>query len=68
MSAAFRRVHIAAGIELRYCPGNDIPITGEDLSAAVDQLCQAKPIQVEQRPSMGCNIKWRKGNEPEYFG
>lgn len=49
-------------------PGNDIPITGEDLSAAVDQLCRSRPIQVEQRPSMGCNIKWRRGNEPDYFG
>lgn len=48
-------------------PGNDDPITGEDLSAAVDQLVAGKAISSEQRPSMGCNIKWAAGNEPDYF-
>jgi len=49
-------------------PGNNEPITGEDLSAAVDQLVAGKAISSEQRPSMGCNIKWAAGNEPDYFG
>jgi len=49
-------------------PGNDDPITGEDLSVAVDQLVAGKAISSEQRPSMGCNIKWASGNEPDYFG
>jgi peroxiredoxin len=49
-------------------PGNTIPITGEDLSAAVQQMLQEKEIGVVQQPSMGCNIKWKPGNEPSYFG
>ncbi len=48
-------------------PGNDQPITGADLSAAIDQLIAGVPVTVEQRPSMGCNIKWKAGNEPGYF-
>ncbi|NNK96007.1 MAG: thioredoxin family protein [Desulfobacterales bacterium] len=49
-------------------PGNNEPITGEDLSAAIDQLVAGKAISLEQSPSMGCNIKWVAGNEPGYFG
>ncbi|MFW2367742.1 MAG: thioredoxin family protein [Desulforhopalus sp.] len=49
-------------------PGNSEPITGTDLSSAVDQLIAGKSISVEQRPSLGCNIKWKSGNEPSYFG
>ena len=49
-------------------PGNDQPVTGKDLSAAIDQLVTAKPVTGEQRPSMGCNIKWKPGNAPGYFG
>ncbi len=49
-------------------PGNSEPITGEDLSLAIAQLIADQAIAVEQRPSMGCNIKWKKGNEPDYFG
>ena len=49
-------------------PGNNEPITGEDLSAAIDQLVAGKAISLEQNPSMGCNIKWGAGNEPDYFG
>lgn len=49
-------------------PGNDEPVTGKDLSAAIDQLVAAKPVTVDQQPSMGCNIKWKPGNAPGYFG
>ena len=49
-------------------PGNDIPVTGEDLRAALDAVLAGKPVPEPQKPSMGCNIKWKSGNEPEYFG
>ena len=49
-------------------PGNNEAITGADLSAAIEQLIAGKPVSMEQRPSMGCNIKWKPGNEPAYFG
>lgn len=49
-------------------PGNTTPITGEDLNKAVRQLLEGKDITVVQQPSMGCNIKWKPGNEPPYFG
>jgi peroxiredoxin len=49
-------------------PGNERPITGRDLRAAVDALLAGKKLSETQKPSMGCNIKWRPGNEPEYFG
>jgi peroxiredoxin len=48
--------------------GNDVPVTGSDLRGAVGALLEGEPISEEQRPSMGCNIKWKPGNEPEYFG
>lgn len=48
-------------------PGTEVAITGEDLSAAVNRVLSAGPIIEEQRPSMGCNIKWKPGNEPNYF-
>ena len=48
-------------------PGNDIPITGKDLRAALDAVLEGKPVADEQRPSLGCNIKWKPGNEPGYF-
>jgi peroxiredoxin len=47
--------------------GNDRPVTGNDLRAAVDALLAGKEISKNQVPSLGCNIKWRPGNEPEYF-
>lgn len=40
-------------------PGNKIPVTGEDLRIALDNLLSHKPISSEQKPSMGCNIKWK---------
>ena len=49
-------------------PGNDIPITGADLRDALDAVLEGRPTPEEQRPSIGCNIKWKPGNEPEYFG
>ena len=48
-------------------PGNGIPITGKDLRAAVDAVLKGTPPSLNQVPSMGCNIKWKRGNEPEYF-
>jgi len=48
-------------------PGNDVAITGADLRAACDAVLDGKNISVEQVPSIGCNIKWIPGNEPEYF-
>jgi len=49
-------------------PGNDAAVDGRDLRAALDALQSDGPIAAEQRPSIGCNIKWRSGNEPAYFG
>jgi len=40
-------------------PGNDVPVTGEDLRAAMDTVLAGKAVPVEQRPSIGCNIKWK---------
>ncbi len=49
-------------------PSNGKPVTGADLIAALEALLAGKSIpQESQRPSMGCNIKWSKGNFPEYF-
>jgi len=48
-------------------PGSDIPVTGRDLRRALDGLLAGHPIDPAQRPSMGCNIKWRPGNAPPYF-
>jgi peroxiredoxin len=47
-------------------PGNQIPVTGKDLRAALDAVLAGRPVGDDQRPSMGCNIKWKSGNEPEY--
>lgn len=49
-------------------PGNDVPVTGTDLRAATDALLAGQPIPSDQKASLGCNIKWRPGNEPAYFG
>ena len=48
-------------------PGSDVPVTGRDLRAAIDALLAGQPPVAEQIPSLGCNIKWRPGNEPPYF-
>ena len=47
-------------------PGNGISITGRDLRLALDAVLRGEPINSDQRPSAGCNIKWKPGNEPTY--
>ena len=47
-------------------PGSEIPVTGVDLIRAMDAVLAGRNISSDQKPSMGCNIKWEKGNEPEY--
>ncbi len=49
-------------------PSLDEPVTGIDLRAALDTVLEGRPLNDEQRPSVGCNIKWKPGNEPDYFG
>jgi peroxiredoxin len=49
-------------------PSNGIPVTGKDLRAAIDALLAGKSVNSEQKPSIGCNIKWKPGNEPSYYG
>ncbi len=49
-------------------PGNEEPITGEDLREAADAVLAGRPVPEDQQPSVGCNIKWRPGNQPDYFG
>ncbi len=48
-------------------PGSEKPVDGADLRAAINAALADKPINPEQRPSIGCNIKWKPGNEPDYF-
>ncbi len=48
-------------------PKTDIPVTGADLRTAIDALLGGQEIAAMQRPSLGCNIKWRPGNEPAYY-
>jgi len=48
-------------------PGNNEEITGEDLRSASQALLEDQVISAQQLPSMGCNIKWRAGNEPDYL-
>jgi len=61
-------------LKLTYCgqfddsrPSNGKPVTGVDLKRAVDAVLAKQPPLTEQRPSSGCNIKWKVGNEPEWF-
>jgi peroxiredoxin len=49
-------------------PGNDKPVTGQDLRAAIEALLADEAIEADQKPSIGCNIKWKPGNAPDYFG
>lgn len=48
-------------------PGNDVAVDGRDLRTALNQLLAGEFVPAEQRASLGCNIKWKPGNEPEYF-
>jgi peroxiredoxin len=49
-------------------PGSDIPVTGKDLRDAMDGVLSGRPAPSDPKPSIGCNIKWKPGNEPPYFG
>ena len=48
-------------------PSNNVAVDGRDLRAALDAVLESRPPLSIQKPSIGCNIKWRPGNEPEYF-
>ena len=53
--------------ESEVLPGNSIAVTGKDLRAALDAVLAGTPVSSVQKPSIGCNIKWKPGNEPSYF-
>jgi len=48
-------------------PSNDVSVDGSDLRAALDAVLSGDAVSNRQKPSIGCNIKWKPGNEPEYF-
>jgi peroxiredoxin len=48
-------------------PGNGRPVTGADLRTALDAVLGGRDVPGTQKPSIGCNIKWKRGNAPEYF-
>lgn len=48
-------------------PNSGVPVTGKDLRAALDAVLAGKPIPPNQKASVGCNIKWKAGNAPDYF-
>ena len=48
-------------------PGNGKPVTGADLRSAIEATLAGRAVQEQQKPSIGCNIKWRPGNAPAYF-
>jgi peroxiredoxin len=48
-------------------PSNGKPVTGADLRGAIDALLGGRPVNQDQRASLGCNIKWKPGNEPAYY-
>jgi peroxiredoxin len=48
-------------------PGNGKPVTGADLRRAVDAVLAGAPVAADQFPSLGCNIKWKPGSEPDYY-
>ena len=63
------------GLQLRYRgqmdgsrPGNEIPVSGDDIRLALRSLLKGEDISGNQKPSIGCNIKWHPGMEPEWFG
>ena len=49
-------------------PSNGKPVTGKDLRTAINAVLAGQPVNPEQKPSVGCNIKWQPGNEPSYYG
>ena len=48
-------------------PGSHVEVTGRDLRAALDAVLAGQPVAEDQKASLGCNIKWKPGNEPDYF-
>ncbi len=48
-------------------PGNNEPVTGVDIRAAIDAVLSEREVSKNQKPSMGCSIKWKSGNDPSYF-
>ena len=48
-------------------PSNNVPVDGRDLRAALDAVLAGRAVDPEQKPSIGCNIKWKPGNTPDYF-
>jgi peroxiredoxin len=48
-------------------PNSSTPLTGKDLRAALDAVLAGHPVSSDQKPSIGCNIKWKAGSEPDYF-
>jgi len=48
-------------------PDSGVPVTGSDLRVALDAVLAGREVSSTQRPSIGCNIKWKPGNEPDYF-
>ena len=48
-------------------PNSGVPVTGKDLRAALDAVLAGKPVSPNQKASVGCNIKWKAGNAPDYF-
>lgn len=48
-------------------PGSEIPVTGKDLRTAIDAVLSGSQIDLNQKPSTGCGIKWKEGDEPDYF-
>ena len=49
-------------------PGNEIPVSGDDIRLVLTSLLSGEDISPDQKPSIGCNIKWHPGKEPEWFG
>ncbi|HSK17728.1 MAG TPA: thioredoxin family protein [Longimicrobiales bacterium] len=49
-------------------PSNGVPVTGRDLRAALDAVLDGRGARADQKPSLGCNIKWKPGNAPEWWG
>ena len=49
-------------------PGNEQPLDGRDLRAALDAVLTGSPVNEKQNASVGCNVKWNPGHEPEWFG
>jgi thiol-disulfide isomerase/thioredoxin len=49
-------------------PKNGLPVTGKDLRNALDKTLAGEAVSLDQKPGMGCNVKWKPGQEPDYFG